>query len=60
MENEINWDMSDDTECIQPKIEESEGARIAKGEDAQALLLSREYRNQLINELIEVSCVKNL
>lgn len=60
-ENEINWDIGEETpECPQDAIKvdtqmSSSGARVARGEDAQSLLLCSQYRNRFINELIEVS-----
>ena len=54
VENEINWDINDDTGEV--KIEEpiSEGGKVAKGDDAQSVLLCTQYRNRFINELIEL------
>ena len=62
IENEINWDINDDTECCnqqQEIISSSQpvllnDTKVAKDEDAQTVLLCSEYRNKFINELIEV------
>lgn len=57
MENEINWDIGEDAiESSGAKIDQlaSEGGKVAKGEDAQSVLLCSQYRNRFINELIEV------
>ena len=51
----INWDIpaNGNTESVIEEIKPVEG-NVAKGEDAQTVLLNTTSRNHLINELLEV------
>lgn len=51
IEGEINWDIGEEGGDVK---DTSEDTRVARGEDAHSVLLNTEFRNKLINELIEV------
>ena len=56
VDNEINWDIDDETDLNIAKIDEpiAQQLNVARGDEAQSVLLCSEYRNRFINELVEV------
>lgn len=60
VENEINWDIGDETEVkVDEQTSSSTSPLVARGDDAQSVLLCSQYRNRFINELIEVCVLKD-
>lgn len=73
-ESEINWDIGEETvevngngiangsaQLLSKALDEPNnagGSKVARGEEAQSLLLCSQYRNRFINELIEVSVLE--
>lgn len=55
IESEINWDVGE-VEVPETKNDNdgNNETRVARGEDAHSVLLNTQFRNQFINELIEI------